>query len=88
MSTGDTIEAMTPLIKKTQYYWKCQRASCKHVWPAKDITQEPTRCAKCKRLDWNRETKALGRPRTKPKPGRPKGTKKHQKQKGKNHGSQ
>jgi len=69
MSTGATIEAMTPLIKKLQYYWKCQRSACKHEWLAKDINVEPKRCAKCKRLDWNRPTMAIGRPRKRvPKP--------------------
>jgi hypothetical protein len=62
MSTGGTIEAMTPLKKKTQYYWVCQRPTCGHEWPAKDVNDEPKRCAKCKRLDWNRETKSVGRP--------------------------
>jgi len=74
MSTGATIEAMTPLIKKLQYYWKCQRPACKHEWPAKDINKEPKRCARCKRIDWNRPTMSVGRPR-KPRPS-PKAAKK------------
>jgi len=63
---------MTPMKKVTQWYWVCQRAACKHEWLAKDINVEPKRCAKCKRLDWNRPTKAIGRPPKEGKPGRPK----------------
>ena len=68
MSTGDTILAMTPMKRVTQFYWVCQRSACKHEWPAKDINIEPKRCAKCKRQDWNRETKSVGRPRNDEKP--------------------
>lgn len=63
MSTGDTILAMTPMKRVTQFYWVCQRPKCKHEWIAKDINNPPKRCASCKRLDWNRETKTVGRPR-------------------------
>jgi len=75
MSTGDTILAMTPMKKVTQWYWICQRKECQHEWPAKDINEEPKRCAKCKRLDWNRKTMKVGRPKGKTK-GQPKRGKK------------
>jgi hypothetical protein len=62
MNSSGTIEVM-PLKKKTQWYWVCQRSACKHEWLATDINVEPKRCAKCKRLDWNRKTLKVGRPK-------------------------
>jgi len=75
MNSGDTILAMTPMKKVTQWYWVCQRKECKHEWPAKDINVEPKRCAKCKRLDWNRKTLKVGRPKGKTKGQTKKGKK-------------
>lgn len=85
MSTGATILDMTPMERVTVFRWVCQRPTCKHKWAAKDINKPPKRCAKCKRLDWNRETKAVGRPRKDAKPKRKESTKgrNHRTKKGK-----
>jgi len=78
VSTGATIVDMTPMKRVTLYYWQCQRKQCAHEWIAKDINNPPKRCAKCKRLDWNRATKAIGRPKKEePRPkAKPRGSRK------------
>lgn len=83
MSTGATMADMTPI--ESGLYWRCQRPKCKHRWPCLNPSKPPKRCAKCKRLDWNRETKAVGRPRKDAKPKRKESTKgrNHRTKKGK-----
>jgi len=38
-------------IKKTVYYWKCER--CEHEWPPKGES-EPKYCPNCKSPYWNK----------------------------------
>lgn len=40
--------------------WKCEFPMCGHVWLAVDGLP-PKRCAKCKKLNWNKTAKQVDR---------------------------